>query len=37
MILERAGGRVEAGDSPLGGARITIIVPRAADEPPAQR
>jgi signal transduction histidine kinase len=30
MILERAGGRVEIKDSPLGGARFALTVPRAA-------
>jgi signal transduction histidine kinase len=29
MILERAGGRVEAGDAPSGGARFTVVLPRA--------
>ncbi len=29
LILERAGGRVELADSPLGGARFTVVVPRA--------
>ncbi len=28
MILERAGGRVEIGDSALGGARFTVTIPR---------
>jgi signal transduction histidine kinase len=28
LILERAGGRVECGDSPLGGARFSVSVPR---------
>lgn len=28
MLLERAGGRVEVGESPLGGARFTVTVPR---------
>ncbi len=28
LILERAGGRVDLGDSPLGGARFSITVPR---------
>jgi two-component system CitB family sensor kinase len=31
MILERAGGRIEAGDSPLGGARFLLTVPRRDD------
>ena len=30
LILERAGGRVELEDSPLGGARFTIRVPKAS-------
>jgi signal transduction histidine kinase len=29
LMLERAGGRVDLADSPLGGARFTITVPRA--------
>ncbi len=29
MILERAGGRVEAGAAPQGGARFTVVLPRA--------
>jgi hypothetical protein len=29
MILERAGGRVEAGTAPQGGARFTVVLPRA--------
>jgi signal transduction histidine kinase len=33
MILERAGGRVEIHDSPLGGARFAVTVPRAAKLP----
>ncbi len=33
MILERAGGRVEIHDSPLGGARFAVTVPRAANLP----
>jgi signal transduction histidine kinase len=31
MILERAGGRVEIQESPLGGARFALTVPRAAN------
>ena len=28
MILERAGGRVDVGESPLGGVRFTVTIPR---------
>jgi hypothetical protein len=35
MILERSGGRVEAAESPLGGARFAVTVPRR--DSPAQR
>ena len=30
LILERVGGRVEAGDAPGGGARFTVTIPRRA-------
>ncbi len=33
MILERAGGRVDIQDSPLGGARFAVTVPRVAKLP----
>jgi signal transduction histidine kinase len=29
LMLERAGGRVDLETSPLGGARFTVVVPRA--------
>jgi len=29
LLAERAGGRVESDDSPLGGARFTVLLPRA--------
>jgi signal transduction histidine kinase len=32
MILERAGGRVEASAAPSGGARFTVVLPRTSDE-----
>ena len=31
MILERAGGRVEIAESPLGGARFTVTIPRCSE------
>ena len=31
-LLERAGGRIDVGDSPLGGARFCLRVPAALDE-----
>ncbi|MDB5043190.1 MAG: hypothetical protein JWN27_3916 [Candidatus Eremiobacteraeota bacterium] len=30
LILERAGGRVDVEDSPLGGARFVLTVPRSS-------
>lgn len=30
LIVERAGGRVEVEDSPLGGARFIVVIPRRA-------
>lgn len=32
MILERAGGRIDAGESPLGGARFRATLPRRTEE-----
>ena len=37
MILERAGGRVEIRESPLGGARFAVTIPRTDPSPEAQR
>jgi signal transduction histidine kinase len=37
LILERAGGRVDAGSAPLGGARFRVTVPRERATPALHR
>ena len=37
LILERAGGRIDAADAPLGGARLRVTVPRERATPVADR